>query len=109
MKIISYSLLCGIALGLMSCQDDKFEMFGDIHGIVLDSETADPIPNATIMISPGGKSDMTDIQGKFEFTELDILQYTLVVQKSGYVTNRKTIDVLGGGCVETNIILEKIK
>ena len=74
-----------------------------------DVETADPLPNAAVVLSPGGTSQMTGNDGRFEFTDLEIRQYTLTVQKEGYSTNRKTVNVIVGERVEANIPMSKRK
>ena len=88
---------------LCACKPEEKQEYGTIYGIVSDVETAETLPNAAVVLSPGGTSQMTGNDGRFEFAELEICQYTLTVQKEGYSTNRKTVNVIVGESVEANI------
>ena len=64
-----------------------------ISGTVIDLDTGDPIQQATVTLSPSGRNTYTGYDGHFEFLDLDARQYTITVQKTGYLTNRKTVIV----------------
>ena len=99
------ALLCGC----VACEPTEYENYGTIYGLVSDVETAEPLPNAEVVLSPGGSGRMTGNDGRFEFTELEIRQYTITVQKDGYSTNRKTVNAVVGESVEANIPLSRRK
>jgi carbon monoxide dehydrogenase subunit G len=80
-------------------------MFGSVYGIVSDSESGELLENATVTLSPGGKSKTTGSDGRYEFAELDPQQYTITVQKTGYQTNRKTVTAVVDVQTEANIPL----
>lgn len=101
--MVAAALLCGC----MACEPTKYENYGTIYGTVSDVETAETLPNASVVLSPGGKSQMTGNDGRFEFPELEIRQYTITVQKTGYSTNRKSINAVVGESVEANITMRK--
>ncbi|MCM1042281.1 MAG: carboxypeptidase-like regulatory domain-containing protein [Bacteroides sp.] len=90
-----------------SCKPTEYDSFGTIYGRITDVSTADPIPQAYVTLSPGGKSVLSGEDGTFEFPELDPQQYTITVQKAGYQTNRKSITVVAGERVEANITLQE--
>ena len=102
---VAVALLCGC----VACEPTEYENYGTIYGIVSDVETAETLPNAAVVLSPGGTSQMTGNDGRFEFTELEIRQYTITVQKDGYSTNRKTVNAVVGESVEANIPMSKRK
>ncbi|MDE6105735.1 MAG: carboxypeptidase-like regulatory domain-containing protein [Bacteroidales bacterium] len=102
---VAVALLCGC----VACEPVEYENYGTIYGIVSDVETAETLPNAAVVLSPGGTSQMTGNDGRFEFTELEIRQYTITVQKDGYSTNRKTVNAVVGESVEANIPMSKRK
>ena len=102
---VAVALLCGC----VACEPTEYENYGTIYGIVSDVETAETLPNAAVVLSPGGTSQMTGNDGRFEFTELEIRQYTITVQKDGYSTNRKTVNAIVGESVEANIPMSKRK
>jgi hypothetical protein len=45
--------------------------------------------------------------GRFEFKDLEAVQYTITVQKTGYQTNRKTVTAVAGESVKADIPLIK--
>jgi carboxypeptidase family protein len=62
---------------------------GILRGRVVASDTGSPIRRAQVRImSPdiGGKTALTDAQGRYEFKELPASRFTLSVTKSGFVT-----------------------
>ncbi len=101
-------LICLIMLPLLTaCNKEEFDSFGTIYGIVSDSSTGNPLGNATVILSPGGETKTTGNDGYFEFKDVTPRQYTVSVQKVGYLSNRKSITAIVGESVETNISLTK--
>ena len=103
-KILALSV---IVLSLFSCNPINYDMFGTVEGIVLDYDTNQPIEYVTIQLSPGGKNMTTSSDGKFIFEELDARQYSLTVQKNGYETNMKTINVIAAETSQVTITMKK--
>ena len=98
-----------ILIGLNSCSnDDDYAVFSTLYGVVTDDATAEPITGATVTLSPGGKTQTTGYDGRYQFSEVDPIQYTVTVQKVGYSANRKMISVISGEPTEANISLRKI-
>ena len=106
-KLLKLWLPVVLLATLCACKPEQ--EYGTIYGVVSDLETAEPLPNAAVVLSPGGTSQMTGNDGCFEFTDLEIRQYTITVQKDGYSTNRKTVNVIVGESVEANIPMSKRK
>ena len=92
-----------------SCDDGlvDYDVYCTISGTVLDLDTGNPIQSATVTLSPSGYNTYTGDDGRFEFIDLDARQYTVTVQKTGYVTNRKTVTTVAGGVVDINLTLQK--
>jgi len=104
--IISISLFM---LGITSCTGDPdYEVFATLHGIVVDEATAECIPGAIVTLSPGGKTQTTGSDGRYQFSDIDAIQYTVTVQKAGYSTNRKMVTAIAGESTEANVSLQKI-
>ena len=97
------------------CEDKSTEVSGQIEGIVLDSETRDPI--AEVNVSLVSNSDatfleqrkFTDPEGKFSFSDLEEGNYKLSFQQDGYAGNSKNINVTVGNANAGNILLNPIK
>ena len=90
-----------------SCEPVTYDTFCTISGTVIDLDTGDPIQQATVTLSPTGYDTYTGNDGYFEFIDLDARQYIVTVQKTGYVTNRKTVTTIAGGVVDVNLTLQK--
>lgn len=92
-----------------SCSNnDDYEIFSQINGTITDYQTGVPIENASVVLSPLGISQQTDDTGYYNFEELDAQQYTIIVQKTGYQPNRKTITAISGETINVNIQLTLI-
>ena len=93
---------------LQSCsKKQEYNTFCTISGTVIENNTGDPVAMATVTLTPSGKNTYTGSDGHFEFIDLDANQYTMTVQKTGYVTNRKTVTLSAGGTEIVSIALEK--
>jgi hypothetical protein len=108
MKRITILLSLLLLLGLFSkCTPPEYDLFATLYGVVSDYETGTPLSNASVVLGPGGKTKTTGTDGRFEFNDLEAQQYTITVQKTDYVTNRKTITAVPGEKTEVNIPLTK--
>ncbi len=90
-----------------SCEPVTYDIFGGISGEVIDFDSGDPIPQATVTLSPTGKNTYTGLDGTFEFIDLDEHQYTVTVQKTGYITNRKTVTIVAGSVIPIKLTMQK--
>lgn len=107
--ILSIVSCLGLSMILPGCSPvTDYEIYGSIKGTVVDYDTGMAIAGANIMIVPGNQTVMSDVNGSFEFLDLDSGQYTLSIQKSGYQANRKIVDVITGETVNTAISLSVI-
>jgi hypothetical protein len=96
-----------VVVAYSSCAKDDQSIYATLYGVVTDSETAEPVSGASVVLSPGGKTKTTGADGSYEFQDLDAAQYTITVQKSGYSTNRKTVTAVAAEKTEANITLTK--
>ncbi len=101
MKTVKLTLILFIVSLCASCAQIEYDIFGTLTGKVVDQSTGKPLEQVSVSLSPGGKNAYTDADGLFTFEELDPQQYTVMVQKEGYATNRKTVTVVTS---ETNHI-----
>ncbi len=90
-----------------SCGQVEYDIFGTLSGQVIDADTQEPLSGVSVLLSPGGKNIYTGADGLFVFEELDPQQYTVMVQKNGYKTNRKTVNLLVGETNNVMITMEK--
>lgn len=109
MKKFLLIILTLFPLLLSSCASDEPSVFSTIYGVVSDAGTGEPIESATVQLSPGGDTKLTGSDGYFEFNDITSQQYTLTVQKTGYTTNRKSINAVTSEKNQVNITLTKSK
>jgi hypothetical protein len=82
-----------LMIAIFSCAKQDVEMFGDIHGVITNSTSGEPLRNVNVTLLPGGKSTVTGSDGSFEYQKLTPGQYTVQVQSEGYMSNSKTVTV----------------
>ena len=106
MKRLSFGIMLLALLTMVGCDPITYDIFSTVCGTVVNSETMEPIEGVSVVLSPSSKNMVTGADGRFEFAELDAVQYTITVQKSGYSTNRKTVNAIAGETTETTITME---
>jgi len=106
MKKLPLLIMALITL-VTSCEPVTYDTFCTITGTVVDMDSGDPVQSATVTLSPSGYNTYTGYDGHFEFLDLGEHQYTVTVQKTGYVTNRKSVTTVAGGVVDISLTLQK--
>lgn len=106
-KMIFLAVITISLLTLNACDKVTYDTFSNVTGQVVDNATHEPIDGASVNLSPTGRSTFTGSDGYFDFQELEAQQYTITVQKTGYNTNRKTINAVAGETENITITLEK--
>lgn len=94
-KMYSLIVLFTIVL-LSSCAKDEVNPFGNIYGVVVNSNTSEPIQGARITLTPTGKSTVTGNDGSYEFVDLEAGSYKVTVQANGYTSTLKNVTVVAG-------------
>src|SRR5690606_15914175 len=83
----------------------KPQLPGKITGRVTDAETGEPLEGVTLLISPSGKSTLTDVSGHYQLEAMPGI-YTLSVTYIGYESSRRSgIEVADGGTAVVDIAL----
>lgn len=94
---------------LQSCSgNEDYDLWADVRGTVTDYRDGSPIENASVVLTPSAITVMTNSAGQFEIKSIDEGQYTITVQKSGYVPNRKNFKAISGEETQVNIQLSPI-
>jgi len=98
-----------VLVSFSGCSNSNdYEVFGSIHGIITDYSNGLPLENATVVLSPAGLTQNTDVSGYYKFENLDILQYNITVQKQGFQPNRKIVTPVSGEDMQVDIQLTTI-
>ena len=91
---------------MVGCEPVTYDVFATVCGTVVDRGTMEPIEGVSVILSPSAKNQVTGADGRFEFAELDAVQYTITVQKAGYSTNRKLVNAIAGETTDVSITME---
>lgn len=96
-KNLFFTVLLGVCLLLFhGCTKDELDTTGSIAGVITDAETAKALSGATVILSPTGKSFTTAVDGRYEFRDIAIGNYTVQATKAGYTENQKSVEVIAG-------------
>jgi iron complex outermembrane recepter protein len=78
---------------------------GTISGVVVDAETGETLPGATVRLLEAGRGRAADSAGRFSFTDVLPRTYTLAVQHIGYAPSERTVRLAEGDSVFVNVTL----
>lgn len=92
-------------LCMASCDSQEYDIYTTVHGLVTDASSAEPLEAVTVTLSPGGMNCLTNRDGEFKFADVDAVQYKVMAQKEGYVTNHMIVTGVAGESVAINITL----
>lgn len=95
------------SLLISSCKEDGFipDTFGSIFGQVLEEGTNSAIENATVTTNPPTNILQTDALGRFSLEDIKTGNYTLRIEKTGFVTKVENISILSEQPINTVIKL----
>lgn len=96
-KFYQYFSIFILTALFVSCAKDEVDMTGSISGIVTDAAVqGKSIQGATVTLNPTGLKATTGSDGRYEFEDLEMGQYTVQVQAQGYVSTTMRVDVVAG-------------
>jgi iron complex outermembrane recepter protein len=78
---------------------------GTISGVVVDTETGETLPGATVRLLEAGRGRAADSVGRFSFADVPPRSYTLAVQHIGYAPAEQTVRLAEGDSVFVRITL----
>lgn len=90
-----------------ACSTVEYDTFATLTGTVVDAEDQSPIGGVSVTLTPSGKSTYTGNDGYFQFQDLEAQTYTILVQKSGYTTNRKAVATAPGETENVVVTMQK--
>lgn len=100
-------LFISFAIVLSSCSKETVdvELFGDIDGIVIDSETDNPIPRVSLSTNPPSNSITSSNDGTFSLNNLPVGNYTIQARKSGYSNVSVSVNVQEDRVANAQIVM----
>jgi len=85
------------------------EEFGDIEGIIINSETEEGIENVNISTTPPSSSILTGEDGTFQISNLPVGGYTIQARKPGFKNNSVSVAVRAEDITSARIFLEPVE
>lgn len=79
---------------------------GTLTGRVVDAESGEPLPGATVRLRELGQGRATDRNGRFRFENLPARVYTVAVKFVGYLAAERRVEVSEGDSVAVEFRLE---
>lgn len=100
-------IIFALATLFVACSPVEYDTTATITGTIVENESGDPIGQVTVTLKPGGNNTYTGSDGHFEFNNIEAQHYEIWVQKTGYKTDKKSIETRGGETVSVTIKMEK--
>jgi len=106
-QLLSYFIL--ISLLFSSCTEDRIDanILGSIKGIVKDSETQEPIANVGISTNPATEVLLTNENGEFVLTDIEIGEYKIILDKDNYENKMLNAQVKEDDTTQIYVMLKK--
>lgn len=95
MKRLCFFLITVGAAGALAFVPTSASGQADISGSVVDSDTREPLPSATVMVDSTSFGGMTDAQGRFRISRVPNGAYILKVSFLGYITASRSVQTAG--------------
>jgi hypothetical protein len=114
---VAFTLLLASGFGLQTAPPPTYVL----SGIVVDSETHDPLPETEVQVAPAGKTELvesviTNANGRFTFDNLFAGTYTLTAARPGYLESHyqqhgrySTAIQMGPGLQSTDLVFPLAK
>ncbi len=109
MKLVKILTYVFSVLFVMGCEEDKLdiEKFGTITGVILDSESYDPLQGVQVATSPASSSALTGDDGAFSFGKVAEGEIAVTANKADYLTNSVSVAVYDDENTDITFYLEK--
>jgi hypothetical protein len=86
----------------------KNQVHTSLTGLILDSQTNEPVPYARVTLIPSGKSATSSKNGLYVFNDLPNGNYSVQVMKRGYATVESTAMVSADATTRTDIVVDRV-
>lgn len=112
-KYLIIILMSISSIVLLSCEmNNSFlnEGNGSIYGLVTDSATGAPVANANISLRPNGETTLTGYDGNYEFLDVAVGDYTIIVSKAEYtdLIDDFIISIKNGWRIRRDVQIKKL-
>lgn len=104
-RLFSLILLLGCFLFLSSLSTATYAQNSTIKGTVIDSETEKPVSYTYLFLEEINRSQTTHSDGTFAFTNIQGGTYTIKMQRIGYKSQSRTIEVPSDDTLEIQLTI----
>ncbi len=101
----SSRLRLGAALALLLLAAPALHAQGVVAGRVTDASDGQPLPGATVILTPGRLGAAADADGRFQIAGVPAGSYTLEARFSGYVSSGEPVAVRSGATTRVDVAL----
>ena len=77
-------------------------------GTVIDAQSGDPIPGASVVVEQTGQAAVTNTEGEYRISDIAELDLTLFVQATGYISALQPVNLPGPGVTHWHIGLQRV-
>ena len=95
-----------LLLALLLFPASAWAQAGSVSGRVLDAQTGEALPGASVVISELNRGSATNMDGRFTIPGVDAGTYNLVTSYVGFVTHRRSVTVAAGQDLDLTIELD---
>lgn len=106
MKHLKIFITIIVLLGLSSCAKDIIDLTCDITGVVKDKDSGMPLSNCEVLLTPDNHSITTGSDGLYHFSSLDQGTYTMTFNRSGYISDTRSVDIKAGETATVEMLLQ---
>ncbi len=93
-------------LFLSSTSNAPAQSTGAVRGTVIDDESGEPLPRASIRLEGTKYGGVSDNDGRYRISNIPTGSYTLVVTYIGFKEGRESVRIAGGSTIIVDITLE---
>ncbi|MBK7978900.1 MAG: TonB-dependent receptor [Ignavibacteriae bacterium] len=87
---------------------NNFSQNSSLRGVVVDSQTKDPLPGANVILVGTSIGSATDIEGKFLIRNISSGQYKLKATYVGYDAKEMSVNLVAGKTIEIEFELKAV-
>lgn len=94
---------------MFACSEDRIdpEITGSIKGVIMDSETQEPVANVGISTNPATEVLLTDDNGEFILSDIETGSYKIIMDKDDYESQMKDVLVKENDTSFISVMLKK--
>lgn len=90
-----------------ACSPDPVDTTGSISGTIRDALDNSVLQGASVTLSPSGRTTVTGNDGRYQFSDIEMGDYTVSASKADYVSDSKPATVQVGQNTQLDFVLHR--